>query len=282
MTAKELLEQGKFDEAISSMKDVKNKEILKQFEMSLNEEYNSRLLQAEELLLKSFNEDKASEIMNGVSDLKVLAEYDQLLKKANEPDIKYNKAMNLIELGKSREAMKLLIEIYDYKEAQEKYFNMLAKKRIAVNTNGEYFVTDNGKVRVFITSGDNGGSGEKLAESWSNIKAIDAHDYGIIGLKNDGQVIATIDNGNQSSIYWAGAEIIDGDWSNIKQIACGAYHTVGLKYDGTVIFTKYQGIPEYNFNQCNVNDWHDMVLCQEKVQIKMRNFAPYDLPILTC
>ncbi|MGD9569437.1 MAG: hypothetical protein AB7V48_14190 [Sedimentibacter sp.] len=258
--AEELIAKGKFKEATSIMGVVDNIDIYKQFEILLNEEYIKRLGQVEDLLLVSFDEDKAAELMKGVTDSKVLTEYDKLLKKANEPEIKYNKAMNFITLGNNREAMKLLIGIYDYKDAQEQYFNILLDKRIASNTEGEYFVMDNGKVRVFIIGDDHGGSGEKAAENWSDIKAISAHAYGLVGLQNDGQVVATSDNGKRSSVYWAGAEVLDGDWSNIKQIACGAYHTVGLKQDGTVKSTKYKGVPDYNFNQDNVNDWKDIVM----------------------
>ena len=42
-------------------------------------------------------------------------------------------------------------------------------------------------------------------------------------------------------------------------ISTGFSHTIGIHTDGTAVSTVYNGEPEYNFGQCDVSDWMDIV-----------------------
>ena len=70
------------------------------------------------------------------------------------------------------------------------------------------------------------------------------YDY-TVGLKADGTVVATGDNGS--------GRCKESYWTDIVSIAAGGWHTVGLKTDGTVVAT---GSSVYG--QCNVSDWTDI------------------------
>ena len=45
-----------------------------------------------------------------------------------------------------------------------------------------------------------------------------------------------------------------------KMISAGSHHAIALKTDGTVIATQYIGDKRYNFGQCDVGDWTDVVM----------------------
>lgn len=45
-----------------------------------------------------------------------------------------------------------------------------------------------------------------------------------------------------------------------KMISAGSYHAIALKTDGTVVATQYIGDKRYNFGQCDVGDWTDVVM----------------------
>ncbi len=172
--------------------------------------------------------------------------------KVEAPSETYQKACELIENHQNLKAMQLLMSIYDYQDAHEKYNSLLLNNRISVG-NWVGFIDDNGNV---VVVGDDASKEIRSAvANWNDITAISSHEYGIIGLKKDGTVVSTPDTDNTK--WYAGAEVVDG-WNDIKQIACGTYHTVGLKSDGTVIATRYVGDISENKGQCNVNEWNNI------------------------
>lgn len=75
-----------------------------------------------------------------------------------------------------------------------------------------------------------------------HIPNVAAGAYHVVGLKEDGTVIAAGDNSvGQCEV---------GAWTGIVQIAAGFWHTVGLKADGTVV-----AVGLTNDDQCNVSGW---------------------------
>ena len=44
-----------------------------------------------------------------------------------------------------------------------------------------------------------------------------------------------------------------------QTVSAGGFHTVGLKSDGTVVATKYSGDSMFNYGQCDVSGWTDIV-----------------------
>jgi hypothetical protein len=80
--------------------------------------------------------------------------------------------------------------------------------------------------------------------SWTHMKAVEAGGYHIVGLKEDGTVVATGDS-SESSV---------SKWSDIVAISAGSRYTVGLKSDGTVVAS---GLNDEN--QCDVSRWMNIV-----------------------
>jgi len=87
-----------------------------------------------------------------------------------------------------------------------------------------------------------------------------AAEFYVVGLKDDGTVVAVGDNDyGQCDV---------GNWTGITQVAVGEFHTVGLKDDGTVVAagcTNYEPrgsprIPWINVQggQCDVGGWRDI------------------------
>ena len=89
---------------------------------------------------------------------------------------------------------------------------------------------------VIFTSSD---YDSKSALEWKDIVSI-AVGRGIVGLKSNGTVIASVYNIKCSV----------SDWKDIVSVACGTWHTVGLKSDGTVVAAG---------NNNNVSDWKGIV-----------------------
>ena len=81
---------------------------------------------------------------------------------------------------------------------------------------------------------------------WKDIVAVSAGGNHIVGLKNDGTVVAVGFN----DIGQCNVE----SWRNIVAIAAGFAHTVGLKQDGTVVAVGYDEV-----GQCDVEQWKDIV-----------------------
>ena len=52
---------------------------------------------------------------------------------------------------------------------------------------------------------------------------------------------------------------MDG-WTDIVAVSAGDSHTVGLKADGTVVATEYIGYYFYDYGQCDVDGWTDILV----------------------
>ena len=95
-----------------------------------------------------------------------------------------------------------------------------------------------------IATGDNG-YGQCGVYDWSNIVAVSTGCRHTVGLKSDGTVVAVGSNSD--------GQCDVSDWNDVVAISAGAYHTIGLKSDGTVLFAG-----DNDNNQCNVEDWTDI------------------------
>lgn len=115
---------------------------------------------------------------------------------------------------------------------------------VAVSAGDGHYVGLKSDGKVVATGND--GDGRCHVSDWKGITAISAGRWHTVGLKTDGTVMATgYKNNGQCKV---------SDWSNIVAISAGGVHTVGLKADGTVVATG-----ENKDGQCNVSDWTEMV-----------------------
>ena len=169
--------------------------------------------------------------------------------KTNPADI-YSEAIQLKDDGDYLQSMKLFMTIYNYLDAWTQYDGLLMNHRVSVDADCIGLLTDQGTV---IAVGD--GASNSLS-TWSNIKAISSHAYGIVGISGDGNAISTPDT--TKTKWYAGAEVVDG-WDNLVKIVGGTYHTLGLRSDGSVVATRYVGDVEYNKGQCNITSWSDII-----------------------
>ena len=197
------------------------------------------------------------------------------------PNVKYNKAVALMDAGKYDEAAFVFGTIRNHKDAQ-KLWMALSSDTIAVGDNHTVGLKSDGTV---VATGDNDDR-QCNVSSWTDIVAIAAGPGHTVGLKSGGTVVAVGRNGsNQCNVHgWkdivavsasrvasatvglksdgtvvaTGANAADqcdvGDWKNIVAIAAGGEHTVGLKSNGTVVATGYN-----RYDQCNVHGWKNIV-----------------------
>ena len=182
----------------------------------------------------------------------------------------YDKAIQYMENGKNSEAVNIFYKIGDFKNLQNKVFNISTiANSMAVKRNGTIISTDDDPTSdiykwrniVGISSGYNHTVGLKKngkvvitgsyfyqedVDDWENIVDISAGGDHTVGLKKDGSVLAMGDNSE-------GQCDVD-DWKDIITVCAGDYHTVGLKEDNTVV-----AIGKNLYDQCNVDDWKDIV-----------------------
>lgn len=100
-----------------------------------------------------------------------------------------------------------------------------------------------------VSSGMNN-AGQCSVSGWTNIVQVVASHERTIGLRSDGTVVMTYNNGYTQPY---GQEAVR-TWTGIKQISAGIYHIVGLKYDGTVV-----GAGSNCNGQINVGSWSNIV-----------------------
>jgi hypothetical protein len=124
-----------------------------------------------------------------------------------------------------------------------------------------------------------------LAEvDWTDIEQVDGGGFFMVGLKNDGTVVAVGDNSRGQCNVGGWTDIIQvtagldntlglksdgtvvavgdndygrhdvGGWTNITQVDTGTWHTVGLKTSGAVV-----AVGRNDYGQCNVGNWTDIV-----------------------
>lgn len=95
--------------------------------------------------------------------------------------------------------------------------------------------------------GDNNWVADKWWEEWNDIVSISSGAGHVLGLKEDGTVVAFGDNEyGQCNVE---------DWTNIVAIAAGGAFSVGLRCDGTVLASGLN-----NTGQCDLENWKDIVV----------------------
>jgi len=101
-------------------------------------------------------------------------------------------------------------------------------------------------------------------ESWEGITDISAGTRHVAGVKADGTVVATGDNGyGQCDVQ---------DWTDIISVSAGDQFTLGLKKDGTVV-----AVGKNDDGQCNVGDWKNItyIAAGEFDTVAIRNDEQY-------
>ena len=116
----------------------------------------------------------------------------------------------------------------------------LVGTRLAAVSNTTFGVKADGTVLA-------AGSWENGAEGWTEIVALAAGPFHLVGLRSDGTVVAANCMGCDD-----GACEVEG-WSNITAVAAGTDFTLGLKGDGTVV-----AVGQNDNGQCDVEQWTDI------------------------
>ena len=112
--------------------------------------------------------------------------------------------------------------------------------QVAVRTDTTYGLTADGRVLA-------AGAYINSASDWTDIKAIYAGPYHLVGIKEDGTVVAS---GKFDS--WDGRP---DEWTDIVAVSLGSAHAIGLKSDGTVVGC---GSTKENKGQWDVSGWENV------------------------
>ena len=168
------------------------------------------------------------------------------------PEIKYSKAISLMENGNYWEAIVAFQELGDYRDSKAKSDQCKAAFEEACYRQAEIFQQNGEIVKAAMAFGKAGDYLDAKTRSfalWDQVAVRDtliAGTYHTVGLKADGTVVAV---GN----YNVNARKVT-KWTDIVAISAGGYHTVGLKADGTVV-----AVGSNDDGQCDVSDWTDIV-----------------------
>ena len=162
------------------------------------------------------------------------------------PNAKYNDAVELMNAGKSQEAMGAFWALDNYKDAREKSLSLWDEIAIRDTISAGHMHTVGLKADgTVVAVGDNSYDQCEVFD-WRDIVAISAGYGHTVGLKADGTVVAVGNNGyDQCDV---------SDWKNIVAISAGYYLTVGLKSDGMVV-----AVGDNSYDECEVFDWRDIV-----------------------
>lgn len=178
----------------------------------------------------------------------------------------YKKAVKYIEEKHYPQAMGILADLSDYKDAK----SLLEQLRYIINgsyiSNGIWAVaaiTSDGGVRVAYEHKDD--SNFSLANSWKNIKSISARGgESIEGLTNEGKVITTSPITKEELLSSkvpannAMANVVESifNWSNIKSFQTFyPQSAVALTNEGTV----YAAYPYYSDGTVKLKDWENIL-----------------------
>lgn len=91
------------------------------------------------------------------------------------------------------------------------------------------------------------GSDLSITTLWSDIISIKAGDSHVIGLKNDGTVVAEY----PSNPYYGGIDV--GSWSGVKQITVGRYNTFALTQNGELLVSP--SLSQYAWDYTPAQNW---------------------------
>lgn len=200
------------------------------------------------------------------------------------PNAKYNDAVELMNAGKSQEAMGAFLALDNYKDAREKSLSLWDEIAIRDTVAAGIWHTVGLKANGTVVAMGYNYYGQCDVDDWTDIVAISAGGYYTVGLKADGTVVAVgyntdgqcevsdwrdivaISAGNRHTVglkadgtvvavgYNTDGRCNVSDWTNVAAISAGYGHTVGLKSDGTVV-----AVGDNSYDQCNVADWRDIV-----------------------
>jgi|GEM_PF-6593151 len=166
----------------------------------------------------------------------------------------------LYDLASKKGIVSYRLVVHLYNDVDNDYIvktkvNAFSDETIVKVTIGEYFVaalTDDGHVLVdFIEEAiGNMNRDDNVYErfdtsKWKDIVDIEAGDKHLLGIKNDGTVVAVGDNSfNQLDV---------SKWKNIVSIEAGGNHSVGLLKNGSVL-----ACGNNDLSQCEVGEWTDI------------------------
>ena len=207
-------------------------------------------------MMKSANDYKAAQALldagkyvKAAEAFEALEDYQDSAKKAKDARQlnTYQEAKALLDTGEYGKAM-IKFAGLDYKDSTKLF--QKAKENYWVTQQlplaaGDYHTLGLRSDGTVVATGNNG-SGQCDVSGWRDIVAAAAGYYHTVGLRSDGTLVATGDND-------VGQYNVSG-WRNIVAVAVGGSHTVGLRSDGTVIATGRN-----DEGQCNVSSWKDIV-----------------------
>lgn len=129
------------------------------------------------------------------------------------------------------------------------------RKKICVNYDRIYILKDDGT--VLLRDLENHKS--SMIEGWKDIIAIEMGYNTLMGLKDDGTVIANkifLEDEGTVTVKDLDENVVNeiSKWSNIVEIKNDIFTFIALKKDGTVVATG-----ENNKGQCDVNEWKDII-----------------------
>jgi len=159
---------------------------------------------------------------------------------------KYNTAVTLKNNGENAKAAIAFGSLGDYKDAksQSRALWDIIAVRDTISAGQEHVVGLKNDGTVIATGRSSYGSCD--VEDWDNIVAVSAGRFHTVGLKEDGTVVA-VGNGFDG-------QCDSGEWNDIVAIDAGSGYTVGLKADGTVV-----AVGNNYYGQCDVGWWKNII-----------------------
>lgn len=272
---------GKYEEAIklfregNGYKDSKEKITFCENAIK-NDKYN--------IAISLYEEEKYEEAIQAFTELKNYMDSKVYIEMCNNAIIenKYLLANAYYKDGDFIKALKTFQELEDYKNSREKVlltWEHVANRKtfatgyfigddlVAIKEDGTiYHTSDYPWINVVEVSmgftlmvglkddgtvvavGDND-YGQCNVQGWKNIVSIDAGNYHVVGLRADGTVVAT------GGFTGGGSATRVSSWKNIIAVEAGYDFTLGLKDDGTVLFT---GNDPNNIGK-QVSQWSDII-----------------------
>lgn len=161
------------------------------------------------------------------------------------PARNYGKAEALLAAGDEKGALQYYAKAGDYKDAPDRILAVYYEKTKTPLAAGDAHILGLKDDGTVIAAGDNR-YGQTDVSSWRDITAISAGGEHTIGLKSDGTVVAA---GNDTF----GRTDVSG-WRDMVAVSAGSYHTAGLKADGTVAATGWN-----QYGQTDVSSWRDII-----------------------
>ena len=184
-----------------------------------------------------------------------------LLTKVVIPSSNYNKALKYLESERFDEATVLFEKLGDYKDSSV---------QLDFAKHGKEYAEAYAKAEVFLATGDKAHAAMSFGKAWNYKDASERSKKLWAELLQTRSYISTVASGggHTAAVLADGTAVAVGSreerydkgqfdvdtWTELQAItACGGY-TLGLKRDGSVVATG-----QNNDNQCDVQDWKDIV-----------------------